>query len=255
MRAVAVLNQKGGVGKTTTSVHLAHGMARLGEWVLGIDMDPQGHMGTSLGADNRLPGLDRVLLNEERLVDHRQNVREHLDLICAGPGLRSFETLDEGGPERGWWLNEALYELETESASEAPEWVIMDCPPSSGLLAMNALLAADDLVIPVSCDFLSLQGLSTLMQTLSKVEERMQGASRKWLVLTRFQTRRRLSREVQETLVNHFPGQLLQTPIRENVSLAEAPGFGRTVFEYQATSNGAADYAALVEDLRLGRVR
>lgn len=83
----------------------------------------------------------------------------------------------------------------------------------------------------------------------------MQAASRKWIVLTRFQTRRRLSREVQDTLTNHFPGQLLATPIRENVALAEAPGFGKTVFEYQASSNGAADYTLMVEDLRLGRVR
>lgn len=252
MRAVAVLNQKGGVGKTTTSVHLAHGMARLGERVLALDMDPQGHLGTSFGADNRLAGLDQVLLKEQRLTDHRQNVRPYLDVVCAGPGLRGFETLDEGGSERGWWLDEALHEL--ENSGEAPEWVIMDCPPSSALLAMNALLAADDLVIPVSCDFLSLQGLSMLMKTLNRVEERMQATSRKWLVLTRFHTRRRLSREVQENLASHFPGRLLRTPIRENVALAEAPGFGKTVFEYQAISNGAADYWALVEDLRVGRV-
>ena len=253
MRAIAVLNQKGGVGKTTTSVHLAHGFARLDETVMGVDLDPQGHLTTSLGCNSALAGVDRVLLDEEPLDDHRQHARANLDVVSAGPGLRAFETLDEGGPERGWWLNEALFEL--ENSGNAPDWVVMDCPPSSGLLAMNALLAADDLVIPVACDFLSLQGLSMLMQTLQRVEEKMQAASRKWIVLTRFHMRRRLSREVQDTLTSHFPGRLLATPIRENVALAEAPGFGKTVFEYQASSNGATDYALLVEDLRLGRVR
>ena len=253
MRAIAVLNQKGGVGKTTTSVHLAHGLARLDESVVGIDLDPQGHLSTSLGCDSTRAGVDRVLLEEEPMDHHRQRARDNLDVVSAGPGLRAFETLDEGGPDRGWWLNEALFEL--ENSGKAPEWVVMDCPPSSGLLAMNALLAADDLVIPVACDFLSLQGLSMLMRTLQRAEEKMQAASRKWIALTRFQTRRRLSREVQDTLTSHFPGQLLATPIRENVALTEAPGFGKTVFEYQASSNGAVDYTSLVEDLRLGRVR
>ena len=253
MRVIAVLNQKGGVGKTTTSVHLAHGLARLGDTVLGLDLDPQGHLTTGLGCDPSVTGVDQVLLNEEPLAGHRQSARDNLTLVSAGPGLRAFETLDEGGPDRGWWLNEALYEL--ENSGEAQDWIVMDCPPSSGLLAMNALLAADDLLIPVACDFLSLQGLSMLMQTLQRVEEKMQAASRKWLVLTRFHTRRRLSREVQDTLTAHFPGRLLATPIRENVALAEAPGFGRTVFEYQASSNGAVDYTALVNDLRFGRVR
>lgn len=251
---MAVLNQKGGVGKTTTSTHLAHGLALRGERTLGIDLDPQGHLGTCLGADNTQNGIDSVLLDEAPIAEHTQSVRDNLDMIVAGPRLRTFETLDEGGPDRGWWLNEALYELETGAGAEAPDWVVIDCPPSSGLLAMNALLAADDLLIPVSCDFLSLQGLSTLMQTLNRVEERLQAASRKWLVLTRFQTRRKLSREVQDTLSSHFPGQLLQTPIRENVALAEAPGFGRTVFEYQPRSNGAVDYNTLVDDLTFGRV-
>jgi len=254
MRVIAVLNQKGGVGKTTSSVNLAHGLALQGPPVLALDLDPQDHLTASLGMSGAETGMDSVLLDGASMSEVMRPARENLWLISAGSRLTDFEGSTSGGSSRGWLLERALAQLEDEGEGQTPDWVVIDCPPSSGLLAMNALLASDDLLIPVASDFLSLQGLSTLMQTLQRLEQRLKADSRKWLFLTRYQTRRRLCKEVQETLAGHFPGHLLPTPIRENVALAEAPSFGQSVFEYQAQSNGATDYLALLEDLLLERV-
>gem|GEM_PF-100624 len=248
MRVLSVLNQKGGVGKTTTSSALSHGLALSGNRVLAMDLDPQGHLGASLGADSDRPGMDSVLLDGASPEDLMRPAREGLQLLTAGARLMQVEQQGGGGPERGWRLKAAI-----DGMSDVADWVVIDCPPSSGLLVMNGLLAADDLLVPVSSDFLALQGLSTLMQTLQRVEQRLGAWSRKWLVLTRFHPRRRLPREVQDKLLEYFPDQLLRTAIRDNVALAEAPGFGQSIFEYQPDSNGAADYAALVEDLKQGR--
>lgn len=247
-RVLCCLNQKGGVGKTTTSVNVAHALARSGHGVLGIDLDPQGHFAATLGVDGHQPGLDDVLIDGVRLVDRIQVAPNRMGIVPPGARLHEFEQT-QGGQERGWRLRKAI-----DALDPFPEFILVDCPPSSGLLAMNALLAADELVIPVSCDYLSLEGLAGLMRTLNRVEKGLGVFTRKRIVVTRFNQRRRLPREVLSKLREYFPGQVLQTPIRDNVAIAEAPGFGQTIFEYRPESNGAHDYAALAEDLRLGRV-
>lgn len=248
-RAVAFLNQKGGVGKTTSSVSVAHALARAGYEVLGIDLDPQGHFAASLGLEGLDPGLDDALFDGVPLAERLQQARPGLRLVPPGPRLADAEQM-AGGRERGWRLQQALAGLEP-----FPDFVVIDCPPSSGLLAMNALLAGDELVMPVSCDYLGMEGLAGLMRTLMRVERGLSLYLHKYVLVTRYNGQRRLPREVLGKLEGYFPGQILRTPIRDNVALAEAPGFGQTIFEYRPASNGAKDYAALAEDLCQRRVR
>jgi chromosome partitioning protein len=167
--------------------------------------------------------------------------------VPAGERLSEVEHLTEGGVQRGWLLSRAL------EGMSGHDVLLIDCPPSSGLLVTNALFAAEELLIPVSGDYLSLNGLARMMAIINFAEERLKRRVRKWLALTRYQGRRRLAREVRDRLLGHFPGQLLQTPIREAVALAESPGFGKTIFEYQRTGNGAHDYRAMATDLLQGR--
>ena len=247
-RTLAVLNQKGGVGKTTTSVNVAHALARAGHRVLGIDLDPQGHFAASLGIDHTRAGLDDVFFDRVALMERACPARDNLDVIPPGPRLPDAERM-KGGRERGWRLQEALDALEP-----FPDFVIVDCPPSTGLLVMNVLIAVDEILMPVSCDYLALEGLSGLMRTLFQVERGLGFTTEKYVVVNRYHQQRRLPREVFAKLQAYFPGRVLHTPIRDNITLAEAPGFGQTIFEYSPRSHGASDYAALAEDILHKRV-
>jgi len=251
---IAVINQKGGVGKTTTAINLAHALTLSGQRVLALDLDPQGHLGIGLGvSEKNAPGMDEVLLNGEALHEFVVATRSgeggsQLDVVPAGPGLANVEHLTEGGTQRGMRLKSALQNIATEYDS-----IIFDCPPSAGLLGINALFAASDLVIPVSSDFLALQSLSSFMTTLQFVEKTCGRSMGKHIVMTRFHRQRRLAREVRESLQEHFPGQLTKTSIRENVALAESPSYGESIFEYQAMSHGADDYRQLAAELSTER--
>ncbi|WP_126454262.1 ParA family protein [Sulfuriflexus mobilis] len=248
MRMIAVMNQKGGVGKTTTTLNLAHALALAGKSVTVIDMDPQAHLTASFGAEMKMQsGIDEVLLGESDINDVRVKVRDKLQLIPAGTRLGELEQVATGGARRGWLLSDAVKGLPGQ------DFVLIDCPPSSGMLTMNAMLAAKEMLIPVAGDYLSLHGLSRLLNILKHIETRLKHATKKWMVVTRFHGRRKLANEVRGKLMDYFPGQVLATPIRETVALAESPSFGQTIFEYQKSSNGAKDYLELADDLLKGR--
>lgn len=245
---IAVMNQKGGVGKTTTTLNLAHALAMSGKRVVVIDMDPQAHLTASFGAEIKLqPGIDQVLMEDASIKEVSLPVRDNLELVPAGERLAEFEQHTEGGARRGIFLREALKKVRNR------DFVLFDCPPSAGLLTMNALLACKEMLIPVSGDYLALHGLSRLLEILKHVETRLKHKTRKWLVVTRFHGRRRLANEVREKLLAYFPGQVLATPIRESVALAESVSFGQTIFEYQNKGHGSDDYRALADDLLAGR--
>ena len=248
MHMIAVMNQKGGVGKTTTTLNLAHALALAGKSVTVIDMDPQAHLTASFGAEMKMQaGIDEVLLGESKLSEVRINVRDNLHLVPAGIRLGELEQISTGGAERGWLLKNAVNRMRGQ------DYVLIDCPPSSGMLTMNAMLAAKEMLIPVSGDYLALHGLSRLLGILKHIETRLTHATKKWMVVTRFHNRRKLANEVRDKLNEYFPGQVLSTPIRETVALAESPSFGQTIFEYQKSSNGAKDYLGLADDLLKGR--
>lgn len=247
-RVIAVMNQKGGVGKTTTALNLAHAIALQGKRVTVIDLDPQNHLTASFNAQSPgQEGIDAVLLGNAPLNSVQVKVRERLYLVPAGERLAEVEHMTSGGAKRGWLLKHALEQLDSRHV------ILLDCPPSTGILATNAMFAASEMLIPVSGDFLALHGLARMVSIVGYVEQRLNRTTRKWLALTRYHNRRRLAREVRDKLLRHFPNQVLATPIREAVALAESPSFGKTIFEYQSDGQGAADYRTLADDLLLGR--
>lgn len=248
-RVIAIMNQKGGVGKTTTTINLGHALALQGQNVTLLDMDPQGQVATAYGVDAALPGLDEVLLDDIHLDELTLSVKDNLMVVPAGKRLADFEHITEGGSERAYTLQKAI----AASSLSEQDLVLIDCPPSSGLLGMNAMFAATEVLIPISGDYLSLHGLSRMIQILKRSESFTGQSIKLWLVSTRMQLRRRLTQEVRNKILKYFPGRVLNTVIRENVSLAESPSFGQTIFDYKNTSAGAEDYSALAQDLLKGR--
>ena len=248
-RIIAVLNQKGGVGKTTTTLNLVHGLARKGYEVLAIDLDPQGQLTNSLGLIKRdIEGLEKAMLKGAPLQSVTCPVRENLKLVPAGYGLTEVEDKADGGSSRGMLLKNTLADVGGKY-----DYIVIDCPPSSGLLVVNALFAAKEVVIPMTGDYLALQGLSHLMATLKNFEKALGIVYKRWIVLGRFQSRRRLAQEVKEKLKQYFANSMLLTEISESVLLAESPSFGKTIFEYKPSSRSAQEFESLVDDLIIGR--
>jgi len=245
MRIIAVINQKGGVGKTTITANLGHALQRAGNRVMLIDMDPQGQLTTSLGIF-KLPthGIDIVLLDQASLQAVEIHTRENLVLVPAGCRLAEVEHLNDGGVSRAALLDVALKRENLDY-----DFILLDCPPASGLLSANAIMAADEALIPVSGDYLSLNGVAHLLSTLKKFESLRSKNLQQWVVISRFHTRRRLSKEVRTKLLNHFPNKVLMTEIKEAAALAECPAVGRTIFEFRRTSNSAQDFTQLAHDL------
>jgi len=249
-RVVAIINQKGGVGKTTTSTNLTHALARAGKKVTVIDLDPQGHLAVSFGVINpKRTGVDAVMLGESDITDNLIPVRENLQLIVAGPRLQEIEQLSEGGAKRGDLLRKALHENLNDQ-----DFVFIDCPPSSGVLVANALFAADEILVPMTSDFLALQGLSHMMGTIKRFEKALNKKYKLFLVMSRYASTRRISKEVLKTMLEHFPKQVLATVIRETALLAECPSFGKSILEYRPGSRSARDFRSLAKDFLEGKV-
>ena len=249
MRCIAVVNQKGGVGKTTTAANLTHALAIRGFRVAAIDIDPQGHLTTYFGVNNRTTqGLDAVILDKQRIADLLQSVRQNVDLLAAGPKLADVERTHETAKIEGSFLKKLIAEQLSDY-----DFVILDCPPSSAFLMISALYTAKEVLIPVTGDYLGLHGMSHLIKTLKQFEKLAKHSIKQWVVLTRYHSRRRLANDVLERLQHYFPGSICDTKIRENTALAESPSFGQTIFEYKKDSHGAEDYSGLADDIVKGK--
>lgn len=249
MRIISVINQKGGVGKTTTTVNLAHALALAGKKVTLLDLDPQGHLCSSFGINNReYAGMDEVLIQQAPIEEYVIDVRKNCRLVPAGADLLQIEQLAETGAKKGTRLREALH-----GQFQDQDFILIDCPPASGLITVNALLASQEVIIPVTGDYLALEGLSFLMSTIRNFEKKLGHNLKEWIVMTRFHRRRRLPKEVLEKILAYFPDQVFATHVRETAALAECPGRGKTIFEYRSSDNGAVDYQGLAEDVITGR--
>jgi len=247
-RKVAVINQKGGVGKTTTTANLGYMLAKKGSKVTLIDLDPQGSLTISLGVNwQEKLGIEDLLLHDDKLENVIVQTRKNLRLIPCGNNLGQAEHIDKDSSSIAKGLKKVLDQLSDE------DYILIDCPPSSGFLIISALYAVDEVLIPISGDYLTLHGLSHLLGTLKGFEKRLQHDIKKWFVVTRFHPRRRLAQDVKEKLISYFPGQVLKTSIRETTAIAESPSFGLTVEEHQKGCNGANDYRDLAKDFSNGR--
>jgi len=252
MRQIAVINQKGGVGKTTTSVNLAAALASLGRRVVVVDMDPQANLSLHVDrvAPAGAPSVYTVLIGactfEEAIFE---TTTPGLRIVPSNIDLSGAETELASAMGRETILGEAVNRWvstckDADGRSPA-DYVIFDCPPSLGLLALNALAAADEVLLTVQTEFLALQGMSKLVEIVQLVRQRLNDKLKITGILpTMYDTRLRLAREVLSEIRKYFPGQVFKQPIGTNVKLAEAPSFGETIFQYAPDSKGAQDYRA-----------
>ncbi len=244
-RRIAILNQKGGTGKTTTAVNLAAGLAERENEVLLIDTDAQGNVGVSLGVAGE-KSLYHVLVDGVDPNEASVPVRQHLEVITSDSTLAAAEIwlARQTTDARSKMLTKRLNLLQV---SRRYDYVIIDCGPSLNLLNQNALSYVDEVIIPVTCDYLALVGVKQVLRTIKDVERHLGHAVRISAVLpTFYDGRTRLAREVLETLQGHFKHKCLE-PIRHNTRLAEAPSHKKTIFEYAPVSHGAADYNRVVD--------
>jgi chromosome partitioning protein len=259
MRTIAVINQKGGVGKTTTTVNLAAALALAGKRVCVIDMDPQAHASTHLGAepDGTFPSLYDVLVSNKPLAEVRRCVGENLSLIPSDINLAAAEVELAGIVGREVILREAM----AADTSGPFDFVLMDCGPSLGVLTLNALAAADEVFIPLQPHFLALHGLGKLLETTALVSRRINPKLVvSGVVVCLFDAATKLAQEVMNDLTAFLEqsrganvpwanAKVFATKIRRNIKLAECPSFGTSVFAYAPKSTGAADYAALASEV------
>jgi len=250
-RIITVANQKGGVGKTTTAVNIGAALAMGGLKVLLIDLDPQGNASTAFNVahEEGIPGSYEVLVGGASLVSVKERAEgyPHLDLVPAGVDLAGAEIDLVELERREFKLRDAITLLNNE---DRYDYIIVDCPPSLGLLTLNALIAAHELLIPIQCEYYALEGLTQLIKIISLVTENTNpqlhiGA----ILLTMFDGRTRLAHDVANTVRTHFPKEVLKTVIPRAVRVSEAPSYGQSVMTYDMSSPGALAYLAAAREL------
>lgn len=247
-KIIAIANQKGGVGKTTTSINLAASLGVLEKKVLLIDADPQANATSGIGID-----VESVEVGTYQLLEHSHSAKEaiiktdtpNLDIIPAHIDLVAIEIELVDKKSREYMLKKAIQDIKNEY-----DYVLIDCAPSLGLLTLNALTAANAVIIPIQCEYFALEGLGKLLNTIKSVQKiHNQELDIEGLLLTMYDARLRLSNQVVEEVQKHFNNMVFQTIIQRNVRLSEAPSYGESIINYDASSKGANNYLSLAKEI------
>ena len=247
-KIIAIANQKGGVGKTTTSINLAAALGVLEKKVLLIDADPQANATSGLGID-----VEAVETGTYQILEHSNTPEEtiitssapNVDVIPAHIDLVAIEIELVDKENREYMLKKSL-----ESVVDKYDYIIIDCAPSLGLLTLNALTAANSVVIPIQCEYFALEGLGKLLNTIKSVQKiHNPELDIEGLLLTMYDSRLRLSNQVVEEVQKHFNNMVFETVIQRNIKLSEAPSYGESIINYDATSKGATNYLHLAEEI------
>ena len=247
-KIIAIANQKGGVGKTTTSINLASSLGVLEKKVLLIDADPQANATSGLGLN-----VEDVELGTYQVLEHTASAKDtilktsspNVDLIPAHIDLVAIEIELVDKHEREYMLKKALTEIKDEY-----DYILIDCAPSLGLITLNSLVAADSVIIPIQCEYFALEGLGKLLNTIKSVQKiHNPDLDIEGLLLTMFDSRLRLSNQVVEEVKKHFSSMVFDTIVHRNIRLSEAPSYGESIISYDATSKGAVNYLNLANEI------
>ncbi|MEN8965027.1 MAG: AAA family ATPase [Polaribacter sp.] len=247
-KIIAIANQKGGVGKTTTSVNLAASLGVLEKKVLLIDADPQANASSGLGVD-----IENVEGGTYQVLEHTLSAKDaivktnspNVDIIPAHIDLVAIEIELVDKQDREYMLKKSLVEIKDDY-----DYILIDCAPSLGLITLNSLVAADAVIIPIQCEYFALEGLGKLLNTIKSVQKiHNSDLEIEGLLLTMFDSRLRLSNQVVDEVRKHFSSMVFDTIIRRNTRLGEAPSYGESIIAYDATSKGAVNYLNLAQEL------
>jgi chromosome partitioning protein len=247
-KIIAIANQKGGVGKTTTTVNLAAALGVLEKKVLLIDADPQANASSGLGID-----VESVEIGTYQVLEHTVTAKDaiqktnspNVDIIPAHIDLVAIEIELVDKEQREYMLQKAIQEVATDY-----DYVLIDCAPSLGLITLNSLVAANSVIIPIQCEYFALEGLGKLLNTIKSVQSiHNKDLDIEGLLLTMFDSRLRLSNQVVEEVRKHFSTMVFETIIRRNTRLGEAPSYGESIIAYDATSKGAVNYLSLANEI------